>query len=515
MARLAEKPITGGELTGPPSRVETFARGIIQFAGGRFFLWAILSVFVVVNALLAFALRINITDELYHLRIVDLYSGQLGWRLTNGPDTTGLGDVQYFVSFLYHYLLSFPARMLDGLNVDEVTKIGLLRLISLGFVVGAVLVWRQIALIFRDSKPFANAITLAILAIPMTSTLSAMVNYDSLLMLTSALTIYSAARIVTGTKFSARDWLLYAGFGSLSLIVKYTFAPVFLTLTITLLILRWGQLRDVFAELRANGGHNIQWRPLVAPGLLAVVALALTATRYLSNLFTAGSVSPSCDAVAPYDYCLTYGPFERNERLDAQYPDQPPTLGGAANFFLVEWFSGLVNTLALTGALGPNGAVGTHPTQLQAFFMNALAVLVIVMALFFANLAKRELRTIAFVALLTHIAAQGWVNFGDYRAFGEMVGVSGRYFMPFIPFLLLLSGIGMLWLIDHVKRHHATWRVGISLILLGMMTQGGGPLTVLGRSNDEFYHLDSPIYPVIDFLRLVARKLYLDGYVAS
>ncbi len=508
---VKKKPGLGVAISRGVQFVDRSATLLIRVVASNWAIGIALAAFALINFLLAAELYQSIIDEPYHIAIVEAYSHQWGWRLHNSGVTEGLGDVEYFVSFLYHYALSFPARVLTWLGVDGQAWLFALRSFSVLFITLGLLVWRKVAIILGASRGLANSIVFALTAIPVFSTLATMVNYDSLLFLTSSLVAMAAVRVVKSSGLDLKWWLYFLAFGAISLMVKYTFAPVFLVATVVLILQNFRGFKFSLVQLFRAGYWGHRWREGVPALLLAIGVTVPAAYRYLRNLIQWGQVSPACDVVADYEYCIAFGPFGRNERLDADFPDLPATIGGAIDYFF-QWYRSLVGTLSLNGVLAPGGrlVVGSSGAQLSIALTLSVSALLIVLLLG-RNVARKNW-AILLAMFMAHTVAQYMLNFSEFRAFGAMVGVSGRYFVPYIPILVTLAALGLRALIDRFKAQRAIWKVAILGVILLLATQGGGPLTLLAHGSGEFFVGQPGLIEPLEFLMKVSKKLYIHGY---
>lgn len=508
---VKKKPGLGSTISRGVPFMDRLATRLIRVVASNWAIGIALTAFVLINLLLAAELYQNIIDEPYHVAIVEAYSQQWGWRLHNSGVAEGLGDVEYFVSFFYHYALSFPARVLTWLGVDGQPWLFALRSFSVLFIALGLLVWRKVAIMLGASKALANSIVLVLMAIPMFSILAAMVNYDSLLFLTASLVAISGVHVVKSSGMNLKWWLYFLAFGAISLMVKYTFAPVFLVATVVLILQKFRGFRFSLVQMFRSGYWGRRWREGLPALLLAVGATVPAAYRYLRNLVQWGQVSPACDVVANYEYCIAYGPFGRNERLDAGFPDLPATIGGAVDYFN-QWYGSLIGTLNVTGVLTPDGQFVAGPSDLQRSIAVALAGAVLLIVLLLGRNVAQKYWMLLVSMFIAHLAAQYVLNFSEFRAFGVMVGASGRYFLPYIPILVTLAALGFRVLIDRFKARRAIWKVAILGVVLLLATQGGGPLTLLARGSGEFFVGQPGLIEPLEFLMKVSKKLYIHGY---
>ena len=101
-----------------------------DLAGKRDWLFiALLCLFGAETAWLSVTSRFQMAfDESYHLGLIQFFSHRLNPIVTSQTNSYNLGAIAHNPSFLYHYLLSFPYRLLDSLGASLRVEVVSLRL---------------------------------------------------------------------------------------------------------------------------------------------------------------------------------------------------------------------------------------------------------------------------------------------------------------------------------------------------------------------------------------------------
>ncbi len=112
--------------------MRTFYRRLVIFLGSKTFFVIILALFLVSAVWTAISARYPMAfDESYHLGLIKLHALQWNPIFTKQPaGVAEYGALTRDPSYLYHYLMSFPYRLMVVLHISEMSKIVTLRLIN-------------------------------------------------------------------------------------------------------------------------------------------------------------------------------------------------------------------------------------------------------------------------------------------------------------------------------------------------------------------------------------------------
>ena len=269
--------------------------------GGRVVFGFILGMFIAFSLLIALFSDFPLPyDERYHFTLIQHYSQQLSPFITWQPaELAATGDATRYGSYLAHYALSFPLRFIALFSDDMSTQVFLLRFINVGFVIGALVLFRQFVLRLTKSGIAANGAVAFLAVLPVTSLLAAHINYDNLILLMFAGLLVMAQSIVrhirAGNGSNVKLLFSFVAVALLGCLVKFTFLPLaamMLAFTVTVVI-RYKAWPTIGA-LRL-GRVSLS---LIATVMLCVVASGLFVERYVGNLVTYKSLQP--DTVWPY-----------------------------------------------------------------------------------------------------------------------------------------------------------------------------------------------------------------------
>lgn len=433
-------------------------------------------------------------DENFHFGIIKLYGGQWSPFFTQTPPGSGVyGALIRDPSYLYHYLMSFPFRLVAFATGNETAQIITLRLINVALFAAGLIAFKRLLGRLGVSDRLANLSLLMLVFIPVVPFLAAHINYDNLLFLLLPLTISLAFTCGQALPRHARVPVKpFFGLVILSLlttIVKYVFLPVLLAIGLYLLVIFWcqpkkqGVLRRFFEDFR-------KLRPLVQAGLIAglIVSGGLFIERDVVNVVKYGSPSPSCQKVESIKHCMNFGPWARDydysQKIASgawQKPDPNPFSYGA------DWVRDLLYRLYF--AINYN-YFDKPPLAVPFYGSMTIGIVGCLLFIYYGRriLIRYNRLLLPLMAVLFYTAAVFYTNYTAYLNYSVRVAVNGRYFIPVLPFIFVFIGLAYRQLflpIRHLWRRYAA--MAFALFVIFMTVQGGGLLTFLVRSEADWY----------------------------
>lgn len=474
------------------ARTHGGAEAVLRALGSRWTTALVLLWLGLGSAFIAATARVGMVfDEEWHLDSIRVHAQHpLPWFSTDAPQE-GVGAVSRSSSYLYHYLLSFPERWMADAGAPEVDRVIVLRLLTVAMMVGALLCSIGAVRAAGVSGAVANLAGIAFAALPVTPFLAAQVNYDSAMLLLVAATGWVAVRQWRAERVSWLGGLGVIALGLAAVLVKFHAAPV------VLVLLGFVLLRAVRARrLPALPSGTAARVALGAAALAVLVLVLLCVERYVVNIASYGSPSPDCAAVLDAMRCSSYGVWERNQEADAAFPDIPIALGTGAQFLFDIWIPRLMVYLQAVWFWFAPPVVSTLVTvAIPIAVISASAV-----ALVTAPTAPRRRELLPLVlSSLVFLAILFWHNYGDWRAFGEPLGVQGRYLLPAVVPIVALAIHGAA---DSIRRS----RLGAPILALAAVamvvvaTQGGAAAWIVS-SQGSWYAEDGPFLGIVDLVR--------------
>src|ERR1039458_4153936 len=118
-------------------------------------------------------------DEDFHFGLIQIYSHHwLPFLSSQPPHANAYGAVARDPSYLYHYLMSFPYRLIAHFVHGVIGQVILLRLINVGLFAGGLILLRRVLLRVGASPQLTNVSLLLFVLIPIAPQMAAEINYD-------------------------------------------------------------------------------------------------------------------------------------------------------------------------------------------------------------------------------------------------------------------------------------------------------------------------------------------------
>jgi|JI10StandDraft_1071094.scaffolds.fasta_scaffold04178_12 hypothetical protein len=429
-------------------------------------------------------------DEYFHYDVIQLYAQHwLPTSLSQPPGPAEYGAIATEPSYLYHYLMSFPYRLLEAFGADKTAQIVAMRLIGVAFFsLGLYVFWRVLRR--AGASCFAaNLIMAVFMAIPVTSQLASQLNYDTLLFLGAALSLLVALRVVSALHeghFSLRMHLLLLGLLLLTSAVKYAFLPLGVAIGVFVLFHLIRQIKRGEFHLISETRRQID---LLRSGFGALVILTLltglyfAGTRYGNNMLQYHTPVPRCDKVISLERCKAFDPIGRDEgfkeRRLYEFIDSPYDHVD----YVKRWYTQMVWEMYFSVApLEQHFQVRKplQPTYSLAWIIAGLSTVIVLVR---ARWLWRRGVTyqLLLVSVVTYTLVLFAKNYSQYLETGVGVAVHGRYLFPVLPLIGLLAYTALRPLMARVPtgvRYGA-----VALVFMGLLW-GGGIIPFLIGSTD-------------------------------
>jgi len=424
-------------------------------------------------------------DENYHFGLIQLHAQQwLPFFTTQPNNASAYGAIVRDPSYLYHWLMSFPYRLISLCTHNLVAQVIFLRLINVGLFASGIVLYRRVIRQLGVSAGLSNSLFAVFILIPVVPFLAAHINYDNLLFVAMPLTALLALRLVGHLKAKRVDAATVLALFVvllLSSLVKYAFLPV---LAITVLFLLWrlwcGRLLGSkgvrsFVDSLRELSHLRQALLLVA----CLLSVGLFAERYAANTVQYHNPVPACDVVISQDECSQYGPYGRDRTLASQKPD---TFHANPLVYVGQWLYGMWYRLFFA----INYDYATAPPLVVISVLSILLAMLLVVGVvirFRRVFEERPERQLVLWLIIGYILVLFTDGFRAYAKTGQPVAINGRYLIPLLPFLFAFGGLAWALLL---RGRSAVKSVAASLVVAVFLLQGGGTMTFIVRSGDTW-----------------------------
>lgn len=461
-----------------------FANKLMRLLASRKFFVFVVALLVVQALWLVFSYHFPMLwDEEYHFGLIQFYAHHLSPFISSQPTSAdALGEITRYPAWGYHWLMSFPYRLITVFTHDQTIQVIILRLINVALFASALVAFRAALIRLTKSRALTHFILLLLVLFPLSSLLAAQINYDNLQFLLTGIIFYWALGFIQSKKFDAKLLLLVVGVGLLACIVKYTFLPLFAALVVYLAIFIIRRDGKKSLELASKSFKSLGLASRLALIILVLLGLGLCGERYGINLVKYHAVDPKCDKILNVERCQSYSPYARNYTY--QQMPKPPKLDGPLKFVFSEWLPRLYRQYFSTGTrLSYANYTIKDPMPIPYYgFLVVLALAVICLVLASRKLIKKpeiQLLTLAMVALAI---ALWYINYPGYLKNYQPVAVQGRYLLPMVPFGLALGALAAKTVI---KSRRALALIASAAIVV--LVLGGGLITDLVRAEPEWY----------------------------
>jgi hypothetical protein len=464
---------------------------VLSFIGSRRFFILLVAFFVLEALWIALSgIYPMAFDENFHLGIIRLYAHH-AWPFWGGysPGAGEFGAVARDPSYLYHWLMSFPYRLISAFTADQTIQVLVLRFMNIALFAAGLPLYRRLLLKTGASKAIVHLCLAFFVLIPVVPLLAAQINYDNLFIPLTALSLLLAidfaGQLRTVRRIDARLllWLVIAGLATS--LVKYAFLPVFVVMAVYVLVNLWRVYpgKKLLPGLRRALGA-IPRRTLWFLAGLLMVLMVLSAQRYAVNLARYHKPVPDCSDVLTVRQCSQYGPWRRDyayaQDKDSQTSDSP--LVFSADWMYGMWFrtffavDGPATIFQTRGPLPIPGIGALVFTSLSAAAAIACC----------RRLLKKYDRSVLllFLAVMGFYVAVLWLD--EYRSFlqtGRPVAINGRYLIALFPMLMIWCALGVNELLGRRYR----LKLALAAAAMVCLLWGGGALTYILRSNDAWY----------------------------
>jgi hypothetical protein len=455
-------------------------------------------------------------DENYHFGLIKVFSHYWLPFLTNQPPhADAYGAVARTPSFLYHYLMSFPYRLIELFVKKQIIQVIILRLINVGLFVYGITLFRKVLLRVGSSKLLTNLILILFIFIPIVPQLAAQINYDNLLIPLTAAMILLSFRLMDelrAKKVSIWTIVLFLGSCLLTSLVKYAFLPIFAGMVLFLLVVLYKNYKDnfrlFFQQLESSWRQQSKLAKITIV-FLAIVPLGMFSEMDLANLVMYHSIQPSCSKVISIKQCMAYSPWAYNYKNHQKIINATnPVNFNNPVIYTFQWLYWMWYRLFFA-INGPGGHFKNYPPLPLPSAATFLLVIAGIVALFkwwrkiFAD--NIYLLMIAVIVASYTIALMGQGYF-TYLYTDVLENMNGRYLVPIL--LLAAAILGQALSLSFKKQSS---KILVAIIVLIFFFEGGGVITFIARSEPSWYVHNKVIVKVNNTARKVIKHVVIKG----
>lgn len=477
------------------SKVSRFFLALWRACGSRLAWSLIIGIFSFQAVFIALTGRFSMAfDEYYHLALIKLYAVTwLPWQIQQPDGPATMGVVEENSSYLYHYLMSFPYRIIELFTHDQTVQIILLRFIDVAIVIAGLYVFRKLLLMAGASRSAAQVILFVVTLVPMTAFLAGQMTYDSLFFSATALTLLLTLRCLQMlTKKQIPSLALVLSTGAVlvfSSLIKYPFLPMSLAIVLVCVVFvvwRWRREPEFYRRVIQTWKSTLTSPDTILAGLALIVGLVFFGFSDGRNIIVYHTPSPNCAAVLGDERCLGYDPWRRDYHYVQQKLYEQVTTEDKIGY-PGWWVSQMMRESYFS--VGPRevGYPAGDPLPTSFFIGKVIATIsIIAIVLGIKRLWRKGIAQQLFLTTtLIYIGVLFAQNFSDYIRTGIPVAIHGRYIIQLLPILGFLAYSAFTPLPVKLK-HYKTTILALLLILIIGAFYGGGIMVYIIRSYDSW-----------------------------
>lgn len=469
--------------------VNVFEGYCIRALASKQFFWLVICLFTIQALWVVFSIRYPILfDEVFHFEVIKVFGHQISPIVTNQPIKYDIyGNLTFGSASLYHYLLSYPYRLVASITADFTVQVIFLRIINVLMATTGLFVFARLFKAIGIKQLFINLSIFFFSLIPIVTLVSATISYDNLLFLLTAWFFLLGVQILQTKDISASRVLQFVIVGIFASLVKFTFLPIFvsgLVFVIAILFKKYGKhTLAKFTESVKNVSKSKQALLIV----LFIVISSFFVGRYLVPIIKYGSPIPDCGVTLSRDRCLVSNVYKYESGLKETKLDRPVE---PPQQYVLSWLKNIVMQLDTSAAVTPRGTLVGIAMPIFAILM-ATGAYIGVVALLIAwrkldkNIGWYFLITMTCVLLATVLL----FNAMSYYSAHLDINTQTRYLLSVFPIVMVMSLVAINDIIGN--RHHIKFLVLVMVLLL--CTQGGGIIKPILNANNEWYWQNSVI----------------------
>lgn len=464
-----------------------------KLIASRRFFWLIVAVFILQAVWLVFSAVYPMAfDEGYHIGVIQQYARQWLPFLAERPDGVDrLGVITRDTSYLYHYLMSFPYRLVSLFTDNFAAHVIILRLVNVGLFTASLVLFRRVFKHAGVSDGLANVSILLFTLIPIVPLLAAQVNYDNLLLVLVAwisLLVAHSIQSLRRARIPVATLLLLGAVAVFSAIVKYAVLPILLAVAVFVVFYGWrvfrGQTRQYLARELKHGWRRMQPAMKIGLPLVLLLGSLLFFERYGVNLIRYQTPLPDCEQVLTAAECRGFGPWERQERYTAQ---KEAGFRADPASHLNEWTRGMwYRTFFMVNGDVPAARYHNFaPLPLPAAGATVILVVGVLATLRWYKVIFFSRPYLVFLASMVgvYVSVLWLSNYVGYTEVGQTAGLNGRYLLVIFLPLIAVIGHGIRKLLEGRSRI----KTGAAVLAVLVFLHGGGTVSFIIRSSDHWY----------------------------
>jgi hypothetical protein len=476
---------------------------IVKFLGSKTFFWLIIVFFILESLWIALSFRFPmIYDEAFHVPLIRVFSHQWSPIINNQPLAYDhFGDLAHQGSLFYHYLMSFPYRLISLFSSSQEVQVITLRVLNILMGASGLIIFMHLFKRIGIKRVHTNIALLIFVLLPIVPFVAATINYDNMLFLLTAPYLLICVRLIKTQKVSWYNYVNLILVGCFASLVKFTFLPIFAASVLYLSVVLFRRHgKKMFSDLaRSFGKSRRPWQILAALALIFFVGMF--SLVYVQNMVRYGDPDPPCVKTLSQQRCLASGPIARNIQA-AQTKNERPTEPFPA--YANRWFNNMLLVTDFSGANTAHGAKIKSPLS----SMNTLVfcgVFASVGTLLYAwrSVRKNDSWYFLLTIVVVLVVVVFFDNYSSYLKLHAAYAIQPRYLLSILPIVLVMMVVAA----GYILRKLPYLKLASLIAVLLLFTQGGGAITHIVLSDDTWYWQNSTVIKANHAAKKVLRPL--------
>ena len=465
------------------NKLLTLENSIIKFLSSKIFFWVVIALFIMQSLWIAFSIRFPMLfDEFYHFGVIKVFSGHLSPIIVNQPVEYDIyGNLTFGNASIFHYLLSFPFRLISFITQDQTIQIIFLRVINILLAASGLIVFARLFKAIDIKQIYINLSLFFFSLITIVTFVSATISYDNLLFLLTPWFLLLGVRILRSKTISVSYILQFIIVGLFASLIKFTFLPIFVAGVLFVFLVVFKKHGKALPNKLLKSINKItKFKSVLLVSLLIIFGSIFT-IRYITPTIKYGSPIPDCGATLSVERCRVGYVYDRDMRLKATKAEryaEPPQQ------YILSWLKSQLTQLDTSAALTPHTWLYGKPMPVFSFIMSTLAYICSIAILLNLYRIKKNINCIFITTMALVLIFTVFIfNILSYYSAHIDLNVQVRYLLSIFPVFMVMSMVALSDLIGH--RRHVKVLILIAVLLFS--TQGGGIIKPIINADSNWY----------------------------
>lgn len=443
-------------------------------------------------------------DEQFHFNATQIFSHQISPVVIHQPPAYDIvGNMTFGSAGIYHYLMSWPLRIVAHFTQNHAVQVVVLRLINIGLAGLGLLFFSKLFADVGIRKRYSNLAVFIYANIPMVTVVAATVNYDNMLLPLTALFLIFSVKLARG----ANTWLNWVGWvitGIFAALVKFTFLPIFLSVFILLCERVYkSSVKNTKREV-INSARKSNKYLLAALGTVLIILFGLSALRYGVSILRYHTPIPACAQTMSLERCRANPVVMIEQNIlrtrGERKVDNPVN-------YSYSWVQMMIGGFALTTVNSTDGLMGWPSPSLFVYMLSlGLAFTGFVTVYCWKTLKKPSGWDVLLVAMVSLTLSAMLFSMQSYYEYHRVINAQPRYLLSILLIYIVFGVVSLANLI--MDRHWV--KASLVLLLLFFVSQGGGFITHALQSTTTWYWQNDAAFKINENTKRVIGPMVID-----